>query len=169
MRRLFPALALLLAACNPTFNWRDIHLGDTGLDALLPCKPDQAQRSVPLAGRQVELQMLGCEAGGATFAVAVAPMGEAGLAATALAQWQAATLANMHAGAPQAQPLSVPGADARPPAVRLSASGRRADGGAVVAQAAWFVRGTRVFHAVMYADKPDPAVAETFFSGLRFP
>lgn len=56
-------LLLLLAACNPVFNWREVRPDNTALTLLLPCKPDKAQRSVPLGGRPTELAMLACDAG----------------------------------------------------------------------------------------------------------
>ena len=66
---LWPVLAGLVA-CNPTFNWRDARVQDTGLTALLPCKPDQTVRPVLMGGSQLELHMLGCETGAALFAIA---------------------------------------------------------------------------------------------------
>ena len=62
---------LSLAACSPTFNWREVRPEGTRLNLLLPCKPDKAQKVVPLGGRATSLSMLGCDAGDATFAVAV--------------------------------------------------------------------------------------------------
>ncbi|MDI1271596.1 MAG: hypothetical protein PSV40_21120 [Polaromonas sp.] len=160
-------LLLLLAACNPVFNWREVRPDNTALTLLLPCKPDKARRSVPLGGRPTELAMLGCDAGDATFAVAVATLDDAAQAAAVLAGWQTATLANLKADGGQTGPLTLPGADALPPAVLVRASGQRADGRAVQSQAAYFSQGRQVFQAVIYADRMDPEVAETFFSSLK--
>ncbi|MCJ0764595.1 hypothetical protein [Variovorax terrae] len=159
--------SLLLAACHPTFNWREVRADPAGLTVLLPCKPDEGARRVPFGDREVELRMLGCDAGGATFAVAYTDAGDAGQVVGALALWKAATLANMRAaGAPSEAAAEIKGADGWPAPVRVSAAGRRADGSAVTAQIVWFARGTRIFQAVMYADKPEPEAAETFFSGI---
>jgi hypothetical protein len=49
----------------------------------------------------------------------------------------------------------------------VQASGQRTDGRAVQSQAAYFSQGRQVFQAVIYADKMDPEVAETFFSSLK--
>lgn len=160
-------LLLLLAACNPVFNWREVRPDNTALTVLLPCKPDKARRSVPLGGRPTELAMLGCDAGDATFAVAVATLDDAAQAAAVLAGWQTATLANLKAGGGQTGPLKLPGADLLPPAVLVRASGQRANGRAVHSQAAYFSQGRQVFQAVIYADQIDPDVAETFFSSLK--
>lgn len=162
------SVLLALAACNPAFNWREVRPDNTALTALLPCKPDTAQRVVPLGGQNTELAMLGCDAGGATFAVAVATV-DAGQAAAVLTGWQAATLANMKAlGAGQAEPLKIVGAALQPPATLVRATGQRADGSQVQSQTAYFAQGRQVFQAVVYADRIAPAVADAFFSGLKF-
>jgi hypothetical protein len=162
------ATVCLLAACSPTFNWREVRPGDTRLALLLPCKPDQAEKIVPLGGRPTALRLLGCDAGGATFAVAVADLGDAARVAEVLTQWQALTLANMKAGAPQVTPLTVKGAAPSPAPVLVKAQGQRADGTAVSGQAAYFAQGTQVFQAVVYAGKLAPDVAETYFASLSF-
>lgn len=166
---------LALAACSPAFNWREVRPEHTRLHALLPCKPDKAQKTVPLGGQPTVLSMLGCDASGATFAIAVADIGDAGQAADVLAKWQSATLLNMRAplldapgSSSQSSSLPLPGAAAQPPAVLVKAQGRRADGRAVLSQAAYFAQGSQVFQAVIYAEQLKPEVAETFFAGLRF-
>jgi hypothetical protein len=170
--RLVPAvLALLaLAACSPAFNWREVRLENTRLSLLLPCKPDQAQKIVPLGGQPTTLFMLGCEAGGATFAVAVADLGDAAKTGPVLAQWQRLTLANMKArpGSGQVTALRLPGAAVEPAPVLVKAQGQRADGTAVSGQAAYFARGSQVFQGVIYAAGISPEVADTFFSSLAF-
>ncbi len=159
---------LALSACSPTFNWREVRPDHSRLSLLLPCKPDKAQKVVPLGGQPTTLSMLGCDAGGATFAVAVADLGDASQVASVLVLWQNLQLANMKAGTVQPVPLTVPGASLQPAAVRVSAQGQRSDGTAVSAQAAYFAQGSQVFQAVLYAPKIDPDVAETFFSSLKF-
>jgi hypothetical protein len=68
-----------LAACTPAFNWRDVGFEGLPVSALLPCKPDRAARMVPLAGAQRPMVMAGCEAGGATFTVAVVSVSDSAL------------------------------------------------------------------------------------------
>ena len=156
-----------LAACNPTFNWRDVRLENTRLSVLMPCKPDKAQKTVPLGGQPTEMVLLSCDAGGATFAVALADVKDASKAAATLAQWQSATLANMKA-APAAPGVAFKLPGLANGAALVKATGRRANGQAVSSQAAYFAQGSQVFQAVMYTDKISPDVAETFFSGLKF-
>ena len=164
----------LLAACNPTFNWREVRPDNTSLSLLLPCKPDRAEKTVPLGGQPVALRMLGCDAGNATFAVAVADIGDASRAEAVLAQWQALTLANMKAapagaagGATQVTPFRPPGLAAGAPARLVRSLGQRADGRAVAGQAAYFSHGSQLFQVVLYADLLNAEVADTFFSSLK--
>ena len=171
------AIAASLTACNPTFNWRDVRPEGTALSLLMPCKPDKAEKKVPLGDAPVALRLLGCDSGDATFAVAVADVGDVSRVAAVLAQWQSGTLAHMKAPpvgklsdgiTTEVVLLKLTGAALQPPAVLIKARGQRADGTAVNGQAAYFVQGTQVFQAVMYAAEVKPEVAETFFSSLKF-
>jgi hypothetical protein len=171
MLRLIAALlasAVALAACSPTFNWREVRAEPTPLKAMLPCKPDKGARIVPMAGRDVSLQVLGCDTGGATFAVLFADIGDPSRAAEVLGQWKVATLANMRSAAAQESAFRPDGALALPQSLQVVASGRRADGSKVESQAAYFAHGSHVFQAVIYTDQLKPEVAEPFFSGLKF-
>ncbi len=161
------ALALSLAACTPSLNWRDVRTESGELGALLPCKPDRGSRTVPLGGSPVPVQMMGCEAAGALFAIASVPL-PASAHSAALAQWNAATLANIQASAPDVQPFAPPGSVRINGSAIVSAQGKRADGRTVHSRAAYFASGQRVYQAVVYADKPDPEAADTFFSSFKF-
>ena len=170
MRFCFAAMAMLLAACSPTFNWREVRAESVQLKAMLPCKPDKAARTVPMAGRQVELRVFGCEAGGATFAVLAGDVVDPLRAGEVLAQWRAATLANMRTApaAAQDQAFLPAGAMALAQSLRVAAAGQRTDGSKVESQAAYFARGSHVVQAVVYADRMPAEAADTFFAGLGF-
>jgi hypothetical protein len=155
------------AACSPTFNWREVRAGDTGLKAVLPCKPDKGSRMVEMVGRQVSLEVVGCDTGGATFAVLSADIADPARSGQALAQWKSATLANMRGSATQERPFVPPGSHEIPQSLRVAARGQRQNGSNVESQAAYFARGSRVFQAVIYADAVKPEMSETFFSGLQ--
>lgn len=160
--------ACALAACSPTFDWREMRVDGTGLVVMLPCKPDKGTREVPLAGRTVPMQGLGCEAGGATFAVMFADLGDAGRSAEVLAQWNLATLANLRAPGGRSDPFLPAGGIALPTSVQVAATGQRADGKTVESRAAYFARGGRVFQAIVFADRLRPEAADPFFQSLRF-
>lgn len=162
---------LALAACNPTFNWREVHTQDRTLTALLPCKPDSATRRVDMGAVTLDMHMMGCETGQATFAIAhvTAPApGEA--AQTLLNQWQQANLAALRAASPQHQPVRVAGAGGGVSAPqKVRAMGLTAQGQAVESQAVYFAQGAELFYAVILAERIVPELAETFFTGLRLP
>jgi len=162
-------VALLLGACSPALNWREVRAGDGELKALLPCQPDRGVRRQSLGPQEVELRMLGCEAGGALFAIAVADLGAQGVGQAAQVQWQARMLANMQATSPSVVPMKIRGAGTEVTPQRISARGVRPDGSPVEVQAVWFMRGTRLYHAALYADKVSEAMTEPFFDGLELP
>ena len=164
---------LLLAGCSPALNWRSLPLPDAGISITLPCKPEQAARTVELAGVPVELVMVGCEADGATFAVSHAVLADPALAGAALTHWRTAVLANLGAGAGATAvdaSYAPAGTLALSQSVRTVAQGQRPDGSAVAAQAVWFARTAgaqmHLYHAVVYTNKPRPDVADQFFAGL---
>lgn len=165
-------LALLCTACSPALNWRETRLTNASLVALLPCEPDHATRSVPLGGVPTELTMAGCDAAGATFAIMVAEV-PAAQAGSLLAGWRTATLANIHARDIQTQAFLPRGVLAVPESVRVTASGQRADGRPVAAQAVWVARlvsgqsAAQLVHAVVYSERPMSDAAETFFGGIK--
>ena len=165
------ALATLLA-CSPEQNWRQLSFEGSTLKAQLPCKPDRTTREVPLGGVPVSLSVAGCEAGGAMLALMSAPLAPGADAQAVLAGWQQATLAHV----PPAEPARsqawqghawLPLAAAQ----RLQWQGRGADGQPLAAQAVWgaYAEGdhVRVVHAVVYAPKPVPELAQTLFEGLQ--
>jgi hypothetical protein len=169
-------LLWLLMGCSPALNWRSVPLPDAGITIVLPCKPDQATRTVELAGAPVELSMTGCEADGALFAVSHAALADPAQAGTALQHWRAAVVANLGAGAAATAvdaPFAPKGALPLPQSVRTAVQGQRADGTAVFAQGVWFARAAgpqmRLYHAVVYTSQPRPALADEFFAGMVLP
>ncbi|XAH24162.1 hypothetical protein AAFF27_02945 [Xylophilus sp. GW821-FHT01B05] len=170
--------AVSLAGCTPDLNWREVQLPPTPLQALLPCKPDDGERPVMLAGQALRMHMLGCDAAGATFTLAWVELTEPEQLGAVLGAWQDASLARMGLlpgpDAPAGQSFAPIGAISLPQSVRLAATGRRPDDrGAVTVQAAWFAstRGGRAYayQAAMYSSRAELATAENFLAGLRVP
>jgi len=79
-----------LQACTPALNWRQVQLQD--LKARLPCKADTATRPVPLAATPLDLQMMGCEADGALFAISHVRAQDTEAATQVVQQWRAFAL-----------------------------------------------------------------------------
>ena len=166
------ALAACLAACSPEQNWRQIAFEGTTLKAQLPCKPDRTTREVPLGGASVQLTVAGCESGKAMLAVMTAPLASGADAQAVLAGWQQATLAHLQVKAlASAEAWQRPGMLPLGSAQRIQVQGQRANGQPVTAQAVWgaFAEGDhlRVVHAVVYADKIAPELAQSLFDGVQ--
>lgn len=157
-------VVLALSACSPALNWREVHLNR--LTALLPCKPDLAQRVVRLAGQALTMDMAGCEAAGGLFAISHLRVDAISQVPEVLAAWRVGTLGNMQSTVATALPWrAVVGAAAlAPPPVLLEATGQRADGSPLQAQLAWVVDGADVFHIAAYATRLTPDMTETLFS-----
>lgn len=161
----------LLHGCSPTFNWRDVHPDQAPLTALFPCKPEQSTRRVALAAKDVTMTMtmtmLTCDAGHATFTLAMAETNDASSTDAVLSQWKSATLGNMQAVTSSERLFALKGASVLPPPAQVLASGTRPDGTALTLQAVWFAAGSQVFQAAVVANAANPAAAETYFAGLQ--
>jgi len=169
---LWPCLVLLLTACSPTFNWRELRDDAVSLQAIMPCKPDRAEREVPLGGTPLTLHMHSCEAGGLTFAVAWARLPDAAQAIAALQPWRQATLATLRIDAAKASdpalawPARVPGAGE---VQSLQADGLGPNGQATQVRAVYFAQASTVYQAAIYGQRIPDAVAGSFFEALRLP
>jgi hypothetical protein len=156
-----------LAACAPALNWREFRAAN--LTALLPCKPQHAERSVPLGARTVRLALDHCDAAGATWAIARADVGDPREVGAALVALREAALRNIEAAAPGTdEATQVPGMTPHTQARRVGATGRRPGGAAVELQTAVFVHGTTVWQATVLAPRIDADAAATFFGAARF-
>jgi hypothetical protein len=163
-------LAMLLvfgfAGCSPALNWRTVSLGDTTVT--LPCKPDRAQRAVRLGDQSFEMEMVGCEAEGALYAVSRVRLASAADADSVRTLWQAASLQQIRGQSSAA--LLAPSARAQ--ALRLNttdAIGQARDGRPVSARLTWTVRASDLLHMAVYAPRLTPEMVEPFFDGIQSP
>ena len=176
-RRAVCVVVLCAVGCAPAYNWREVAHEGVPLRALMPCKPERAQRPVPLLGsgrEPVDLYMMSCQVDGDTFAVAVVTLPTPELADDALRRWRAATWASLKlsgsdgGGMPvgwSEQQVAWPGAS-----VAVSWSGLGADhrGQPLEAQFWLGAQGAHVAQAAWYGKNAAPEVKETFFGALRF-
>jgi hypothetical protein len=162
------AAALLLAACAPALDWRDVRPEGSGVTLLMPCKPTAQQRRLPLAGVVVRLSLQACSADGQTWGIAHADVEDPARVAAALAELRASAAANIAAGAVEPLPLQVPGATPQAGSERVRLDGQLPDGRPVQAQVAVFAQGTRVFQVTALGERLPDEAAETFFGSVRF-
>lgn len=160
-------VTVALSACSPTFNWREVPVGDAGLIAMLPCKPDRATRAMPLGAASVEVEVVGCEAGGAIFAVAHARAANAAEAETWLTAWRTATRSQLADAQAAETPAAVPRAAPQPAPVRFDG------GGPAAAHLLWFaqarVGGVSLYQATVLGRPSSAEAVATFDEGLRLP
>jgi hypothetical protein len=143
MKKLIPLLALLLAACDPTYNWRDYQIKDAPFSAQFPSKPATHTRSVDLDGIRVEMTMTAAEVEGALFAVGSATLGDAAKAPAAIEAMKTAMVRNIN-GTVTADARSSAGADH---VARIQAHGTR--NGQPIRMAARFeAHGVRIYQVV---------------------
>jgi len=155
-------------ACSPTFDWRSVALPDTQLVTELPCRPGRFQRDVTVAGMPLKLFMLSCEAGGITYGVATADVGDPGRVDAVLHALRDGAAAAIRSADSPAGALNMPGATPFSGNSSAYLHGQRPDGKTVDEAVRIFGRGTRVFQAsAVGADLPDAAV-RPFEDGLRF-
>lgn len=167
------ALAAALAACSPTFNWREVPIADDGLVALLPCKPDRATRQQPLGAEAIAIDMTGCEAGGATFAVAHANAASAAQAEGWMRAWRAATRTQLGAVPAVEADAQLLRAAVLPAPVRLDTTGPATEAASPGAHVLWFAQQragkVAIYQAIVLGKPSSPEAVSTFFEGLRLP
>ena len=156
-----------MTACAPSLNWRDVRVEGSALQLLFPCKPDVQERRVALAGPPVRVVLNVCEAGGQTWALALADVAVPARVAPALAALQAGAAANVGAQPAAVAPLAVPGATPQTGSGRTRLQGQRGDGQKVQMQTLVFARGTRVFQASVLGAALAEDDVEVYFTSIR--
>jgi hypothetical protein len=183
---LIPGLSLVafVAGCSPDYNWRDARSEGVPMQLLMPCKPERAQREVPIWGPDrppAQLHMMSCDVGGVTFALAAAQLpGDTFESAnevvpTGLSAWRVATWHSLRqrledgATAPvgwEMHPCKVEGAASA--AECWNGPGQNHLGQTLQAQVRWAHGKGWLVQAAVYGAQLPPAVADTYFEGLRF-
>lgn len=159
-------LLVLLSACSPTHNWREVTTPGGSLRAMFPCKPSQERRQVMLAQRRIDMTVLACETGGAMFAVGTADVVDPAALGPSLAALRSAAIANV-AGQARTEPLALAGATPHPASGAWRIEGRLPDGRAVEVRVLVFPVGTRIYQVTLFAPRLSPEVAESFIGGLK--
>jgi hypothetical protein len=160
------ATAVLLMACNPAFNWREVRVGEVPVLALMPCKPDKAERTVSLQGQPATLHMASCDVGSLTFAFAALGVPEGMDPGVASHAWKLATLASLKAPLSGARDWPLPQRTAWS-ATGWQADGLRHNGQAVHVRVVAVARGRSLHQLAIYGDPP-PEVLATWLDGMRF-
>ncbi|MES2760487.1 MAG: hypothetical protein V4693_24200 [Pseudomonadota bacterium] len=89
--------ASLLAACSPSYNWRDYTSQEAPFRVMFPEKPDVHKRKIDINGLPVEMTMTAVDIDGTTFAVGSAEAPDAAKAQAALDAMKTALVRNIGA------------------------------------------------------------------------
>jgi len=160
--------AACIAACSPTLDWREFVPEGTDISVAFPCRPDRHARAVTVAGARVQMEMLTCSAGDATFALAFVDVADPVRVSATLADLRAAAVMNLQGVAKQSAPLQIKGMTSNEQAAQITVVGKLSDGVSVHAHMGFFARGLRVYQATVIGAGPTPRTVETFIDGLRF-
>jgi len=167
------AAALVVAtaamACSPTFDWREARPEGSGVAMMFPCRPTKEERRTRIGIDAQSMELHSCSAGGAIFSLARIDAADPAGVGPLLAAFREQTAANLAGPATEQGAFSPPGATPNPLSARVAIVGRRRDGRRVVAEAAFFVKGLRLFQAtVLNADVAGGReAADTFFGAIR--
>jgi len=160
-------LPVVLLACSPALDWREVRPEGTAVTALFPCRPDRHQRDVAIAGATLRMELHACDVAGSTFSLAVVDGVEPARVEPVLAALKASAAANVGGGAPRVEPFTPPGATPNPSSALVHVQGRRPDGRAVTLHAGFFVHGVRVFQATAAGEGLPEEALQSFFGAIR--
>ncbi len=167
------ACVLLLAACAPDYNWREIRPPGTGYLVMLPGKPASMSRPIHLDDLAVTMAMSGARVGEQSFTVGMVelPDSQASTRERAGAAMRTAMVRNIGGRETEAVEAAVPVVDlagratAMQPGVRIEASGRLGDR-PMHLSALFVARGSRAWQAVMIGPAPDAEHTEVFLDSF---
>jgi hypothetical protein len=166
-------LGCFITACTPALNWREVRFDAGDVQALMPCKPDQAMRQIFLQEGSdtvpANLQLQGCEASDLQFTFAQITLPSGVLPTTALTAWRQASLAPLAVPfeSAQSRDWALTGALTIPQAIRVQVKN-----GPYQAQLGWFARGNKLYQVAVYGaaqTKSFDDTAEVYFSGIKLP
>jgi hypothetical protein len=159
------AAALLLAACSPKFDWREMPVADGRARVLFPAKPVTATREIRLAGKGYAMTLTAARIGGAQFAAGSINVTKQD-APVAAREWAASMLANLQGAA---QPVAIGIKNAAGALEAVSTGVIEGAPARLHARFAW--RDDRVFAAIAIGRTEELSAeqAQTFAASLTLP
>lgn len=160
------AAILLLAACSPTFDWREVHgTAPAPYTVLLPAKPSSMARQVKLGAASTSMTMTGTEVKGVTFAVGSAQLADAAQARAALDIMKTALLQNTQGKLRREKAASAGSTSS----IEIEALGAVDGRPARLLHARFIARERRIYQVVLLG--PEAAIpaeaVETFFGSFK--
>lgn len=151
------AAAILLLACSPKYNWREVRGAGAPFMIALPAKPASHARPVDLDGTKVTMTMTAAEANDVTFAVGTAELPDAAQAQKALITMKAALVRNIGGTVKQEKSTA-------PTLIEIEASGPKR-----LLLARFIARDRQVYQLLVVGDerKVSREEADTFFASFK--
>lgn len=156
---------LLLGACTPTFNWRQVRAEPAPASVLMPCKPERGERRVAMTEAGVDLHLMRCETGGLTFALAWARLTPQDDREAVLQRWHRASLASWQAAETELSPQV--GEVRSGLRYRWQGTGRSHQGEPLPLRAAYFVQGDWVYQALIAGAPRSDEPVTTFLESVQ--
>jgi hypothetical protein len=160
----------LLAACDPTYNWREVRSADAPYTVNLPAKPASHSRPVNLNGIQVTMTMTAAEVEGVTFAVGSAKLSDPKTAAAALQSMKTAMTRNIGGTIRQEKSFSTQGSSV--PSIELEVAGSpgaNTGGQPKVLHARFIEKDQWIYQVIVLGSEPSISreAVDTFFSSFK--
>jgi hypothetical protein len=165
------AATTVALACSPIYDWRESRPEGSGVALMFPCRPVPQERTVQIGAVARPMHLHSCRAGDATFMLGTVDVGDAAEVTPLLAAFRNQAAANLGAAAATPSPFAPEGATPNPQSAHVEIAASRPDGRRVVAQAAFFVKGLRLYQASVLGaeDARGREAAATFFGAIRLP
>lgn len=151
---------LMLLACSPKFDWREVSGSDAPFRVLMPAKPASFSRDMQLAGLKLNMQMTAADAAGVNFAVGSVRLDDPGKAGIVAEAMKEGMLKNV-----QGQVTKT----AKGPDGIVEIQGKLPDGEAVTMVARFIIKGSRVYQVIAIgpAKKLNQDVIDTYMSSFK--
>lgn len=158
---------LLLSACSPKYDWREIHVTHAPYMIAFPGKPNHETRTVQLAGQSIALTMSSMQVDGITFAVSSAAIPDPVKGQAALAALKAALVSNTKGQIKQESPLKLKQAQGEQIEIAGSQN-RKGRLQAIVLNARFISKGSHIYQLVVTGPKEQlvPDTIDTFFTSF---
>ncbi|VVE60496.1 transmembrane protein [Pandoraea anapnoica] len=148
---------IVMAACSPRYDWREVHDKDGAYAVTYPAKPTQDEREVKFASGPLPMRMQAARVDAALFAVGVVtlPSDDATLRQTVVDELQHGLLANVNERQVTPSQVMVRQAGDAPslPGMAVSAQGMASDKAERYVSARFVGRGNHVYQVVVMGTK----------------
>ncbi|MDQ7968970.1 MAG: hypothetical protein REI95_04940 [Oxalicibacterium faecigallinarum] len=168
-----PFWLVLLTACSPAFDWREVRNEEFGYLIMMPARPTTVTRDINLDGAIIRMSMTATEVDKLTFAVGSATIPAPNNPQTALESMKTALIRNIRGTIIEESTFTMPhtinGQKRLLAVLYVHAKGTAIDNQPRTLQARFVAQGNRVYQIVMTGpeEKMTRDVSDIYFSSLQ--